>query len=308
MSLRMPTTTFGARRIRMIRRAPLLPALVFMLLVTQVPFLYTLVLSFLSWNRDHPVFGHSFAGLDNFRAVFADDRLRGALLVTVELTVVVVLLSVLLGLGLALILDRRFPGRGIVRTLLIAPFLIMPMAAALLWKHAFYNAQFGLINAVLNAVRGWFGVTAPTGWSILTEHPLLAVAFPLVWQWTPFMMLILLAGLQSQPGDVLEAAKIDGATPWQTVRSITLPHLSQYLQLSVLLGSIYIIQAFDAVYTVTRGVSGTTTVPFAIFETQVNSGDYGVTSAQGVLVVAGTMLVATFALRAASSLFREGDH
>jgi sorbitol/mannitol transport system permease protein len=304
----MTTTKFAAARARMVRRAPLLPAMVFLIAVTQVPFLYTLALSFLSWSRDHPELGRSFAGFGNFGSVFADDRLRGAVLVTVELTVVVVLLSLLLGLGLALILDRRFPGRGVVRTMLIAPFLLMPMAAALLWKHAFYNAQFGVVNGVVNAVRGWFGATAPTSWSILTEQPLLAVALPLVWQWTPFMMLILLAGLQSQPGDVLEAAKIDGASPWQTFRGITLPHLSQYLQLSVLLGSIYIIQAFDAVDTVTRGVSGTTTLPFAIFETQVNSGDYGVTSAAGVLVVVGTIVVATFALRLVSSLFKEGDH
>jgi sorbitol/mannitol transport system permease protein len=290
----------------MVRRAPLLPALLFTIVLTQLPFLYTLYISFLSWDRDHPEIGKKWAGFKNFRAVFSDSALRSAVFVTIELTALVVLVSLLLGLGLALLLDRRFAGRGVARTLLIAPFLIMPMAAALLWKHAFYNAQFGLINGVINGVRGWFGVHEPVHWSMLSAHPLLSVALPLIWQWTPFMMLILLAGLQSQPADVLEAARVDGAGNWQIFRSITLPHLRQYLELSVLLGSIYILQAFDAIYTITRGISDTTNLPFAVFETQVDSGDYGLTSAEGVIVVAGTILVATFALRVTSSLFREG--
>jgi sorbitol/mannitol transport system permease protein len=305
-----PTKTHRARRdtfgSRMIRRAPLLPALIFTIIVTQLPFLYTVYISFLGWDRDHPEFGKKFVGLKNFRAVLSDDTLRSAVLVTIQLTAVVVIVALLLGLGLALLLDRAFPGRGVARTLLIAPFLIMPMAAALLWKHAFYSAQFGLINGAINGVRGWFGHHSPTHWSMLSDHPLISVALPLIWQWTPFMMLILLAGLQSQPGDVIEAAQVDGANNWQIFRSITLPHLRQYLELSVLLGSIYILQAFDAIYTITRGISNTTNLPFAIFETQVDSGDYGLTSAEGVIVVFGTIIVATFALRVMSSLFKEG--
>ena len=293
-------------RTRMARRAPLLPALLFTIVLTQLPFLYTVYISFLSWDRDHPELGKKWAGFDNFRAVFSDSGLRSAVLVTIQLTAMVVIVSVLMGLGLALLLDRKFVGRGLVRTLLIAPFLIMPMAAALLWKHAFYNAQFGLINGAINGVRGWFGEHSPTHWSMLSAHPLISVAIPLVWQWTPFMMLILLAGLQSQPGDVLEAARVDGASNWQIFRAITLPHLRQYIELSVLLGSIYILQAFDAIYTITRGISDTTNLPFAVFETQVDSGDYGLTSAEGVIIVFGTIVVATFALRVTSSLFKEG--
>jgi sorbitol/mannitol transport system permease protein len=287
------------------RRLPLLPALIFTVIVTQLPFLYTIYISLVGWDRDHPEFGHKFVGLKNFRTVFTDHAIRSAVLVTVQLTALVVVVALVLGLVLALLLDRKFFGRGVVRTLLIGPFLIMPMAGALLWKHAFYNAQFGLINGALNGIRGWFGIHTPTGWSILSDHPLIAVAIPLVWQWTPFMMLILLAGLQSQPGDVLEAARVDGASGTQIFRYITLPHLRQYLDLAVLLGSIYILQAFDAIYTITRGVSNTTNLPFAIFQTQVDSGDYGVTSAQGVVVVFGTIVIATFALRTVSSLFKQ---
>ena len=301
-----PAAHGGTFRSRMARRAPLLPALIFVVVLTQLPFLYTVYISFLGWDRDHPEFGKKFVGLKNFRGVFSNSALRSAVFTTIELTALVVIVALFIGLGLALLLDRRFPGRGVVRTLLIAPFLIMPMAAALLWKHAFYNANFGLINAMINGVRGWFGIHTPTRWSILTDQPLMAVAIPLIWQWTPFMMLILLAGLQSQPGDILEAARVDGANNWQIFRSITLPHLRQYLELSVLLGSIYILQAFDAIYTITRGISNTTNLPYAIFETQVDAGDYGLTSAEGVIVVLGTIIVATLALRVLSSLFKEG--
>jgi sorbitol/mannitol transport system permease protein len=292
-------------RERWSRRFPLLPALIFAIILTQLPFLYTLWISMLAWDRDHPERGKKFVGLRNYKTVFTDPALRDAVVTTVKLTVSVVLVAVLLGLLMAILLDRKFIGRGFIRTLMIGPFLIMPMAGALIWKHAIYNAQFGLLNGVINGVRGWFGVHEPTGWSLLSTHPLVAVAIPLIWQWTPFMMLILLAGLQSQPGDVLEASKVDGASTSQTFRLITLPHLRQYLELSVLLGTVYIVQAFDAIYAITRGANGTTNLPFAIFETQVDAGDYGLTSAQGVVVVVGTIIVATFALRTVSSLFKE---
>ena len=136
-----------------------------------------------------------------------------------------------------------------------------------------------------------------------------AVIVALVWQWTPFMMLILLAGLQSQPGDVLEAAKIDGADGCQTFRFITLPHLRQYIELSALLGSIYVVQTFDAIFTITQGGPGsaTTNLPYEIYLTMFRKYEYGQAAAAGVVVVIGSIIVATFALRTISSLFTEED-
>jgi polyol transport system permease protein len=125
------------------RRIPLLPALIFVIIVTQLPFVATLVLSTLHWNVLNPG-ERSFAGLANYGTVFTDARLRNAVVNTVILTVSVVLVSLLIGLVLALLLDKRFFGRGLARTLLIAPFLVMPVAAALLWKHALYNPAYGL--------------------------------------------------------------------------------------------------------------------------------------------------------------------
>ncbi|MFB7509624.1 carbohydrate ABC transporter permease, partial [Streptomyces broussonetiae] len=126
-------------------RAPLLPALVFMIAVTQLPFVATLVISFFDWNALYPKARH-FTGLDNYHQVLTDAALRHSVWTTVLLTVAVVLASLVLGLALALLLDRRFRGRGIVRTLLIAPFLVVPVAAALLWKHVLYNPEYGLLN------------------------------------------------------------------------------------------------------------------------------------------------------------------
>ncbi|MER7441435.1 carbohydrate ABC transporter permease [Micromonospora avicenniae] len=279
------------------RRAPLLPALIFAIVVTQVPFLVTLYLSTLDWNALRPG-ERSFIGLANYAEVLTDSRLRAALTNTVVLTAGAVVASVLLGLGIAILLDRRFPGRGIVRTLLITPFLVMPMAAALLWKHAIYNPAYGLINGVLGGSTDW-----------VSQYPMLSVVATLVWQWTPFMMLIILAGLQSQSTEILEAARVDGAGGWQIFARITLPHLRPYLELGALLGSIYLVQTFDAVFTITQGGPGTATtnLPYEIYLTTFRKFEYGEAAAAGVVVVIGTIVVATFALRVISSLFRMED-
>jgi len=291
------------------RRAPLLPALVFTVIVTQLPFLATLVISSVSWNILRPG-REKFVGLQNYQTVFTDDRLRTDVVNTIVLTASVVIVSLLLGLGLAVLLDRRFPGRGLARTLLIAPFLVMPVAAALLWKHVLYNPDYGLLNGILNAIWHLFGQQQGPIIDWISLAPMTAVVAALVWQWTPFMMLILLAGLQAQPGDTLEAAKVDGANGVQTFRYLTLPHLRQYLELSVLLGSIYIVQAFDAIFTITQGGPGsaTTNLPYEIYLTMFRKYEYGQAAAAGVVVVIGSIVVATFALRVVSSLFtKEGN-
>ena len=185
--------------------------------------------------------------------------MRASVGTTVLLTVTVVLVSLLLGLGLALLLDRGFRGRGIVRTLLITPFLIVPVASALLWKHALYNASYGLLNGSLTWIWRLFGSDSPPQPDWMTDSPLAAVEVSLIWQWTPFMMLILLAGLQSRASDAVEAARMDGASAFDIFRYLTLPHLRRYLELAALLGTVYVVQNFDAVFTITSGGLGTPT-------------------------------------------------
>ncbi|KAA9151761.1 sugar ABC transporter permease [Amycolatopsis acidicola] len=269
------------------RRGPLLPALLFTIIVTQIPFIVTVIYSFQSWNLVRPGSSH-FVGLQNYIDVFADTQFRTALLNTVLITVVCVVVALVLGLALAMLLDRKFLGRGVVRTLLITPFLILPAAGALLWKTTMFDPTYGLLNFVFGGDTDW-----------LSEFPLASVMTQIVWQWTPFMMLLILAGLQSQPRDVLEAAQVDGAGRWRTFTSITVPHLSRYLQLATLLGAIYIVNSFDAIFLMTQGGPGTasTNLPYYIYQRAFQGFDVGQSSAMGVVTVVLTLIVATFALR-----------
>ncbi|WP_375479849.1 carbohydrate ABC transporter permease [uncultured Jatrophihabitans sp.] len=283
-----------------VRRAPLLPALVFMIIVTQLPFVATLIISFMNWSAQPTAPGRSFAGFANFKEVFQNPAYRDAVYTSIEMTVSVVAVSALLGLGIALLLDHKFFGRGVVRTMMIAPFLIVPIAAAVFWGNGMLQTGFGLIDGLL----GELGVHNAQNISFLTEHPKLSIEIELIWQWTPFMMLILLAGLQSRDPEIMEAASVDGANGWQLFRNITLPHLRRYLELSVVLGTIFIVQNFDSVIGMTGG-QNSTNIPYAVYEVFYSAKDYGAASALGVIVVVGSILVATFGLRVVSSLLTD---
>jgi sorbitol/mannitol transport system permease protein len=288
------------RRQKWSRRLPLLPALIFTIVVTQIPFLVTLWYSFHRWDFLKP---HSFKwnGLTNYIRPFKDSNFRSAALNTVYITVGTVVIASILGTMLAVLLDKPFFGQGFVRTLLITPFLIMPVAASLIWRHGFLDQTYGFLN--------WLGTVfgfSRTGFT--SKHPLASVIFVLVWQWTPFMMLISLSGLQSQSGEVLEAARVDGADGFNLFRRITLPHLRSYLELGALLGSIYLVQTFDTVVHLAGGASGATNIPYFIYNRSIGGGwQFGKASAFGVVVVVATILIANLALRVISSLL-EADN
>jgi sorbitol/mannitol transport system permease protein len=273
------------------RRAPLLPALVFTIVVTQIPFILTLFYSLQSWNLVRPG-SQEFVWFSNYVDVFTDSQFRQVALNTVVMTLGSVLIAVVLGLLLALLLNRRFVGRGVVRTLLITPFLITPVAAALLWRTVLLDPTLGLVNFVLSP----FGASG-TEW--ISQFPLASVMAALVWQWTPFMMLLLLAGLQSQPSDQLEAARVDGASAWSVFRELTLPHLRRFIELGVVLGTIYLVNTFDTVYMMTQGGPGVASanLPFYIYQRAFLGFDIGQSAAMGVVVVIITLIAASFALR-----------
>ncbi len=283
------------------RRLPLLPALLFVILVTQIPFIFTVIFSFQSWNLVRPGSRH-WVGLANYASVFTDSSFRQALFTEIELAALAVAISMVLGIGLAVLLDRTFPGRGVVRTLLIAPFLIMPTVAGLLWKTSMLDPVYGIVNYLLRLVG------LPTV-DFVSRYPLASIIAVLVWQWTPFMMLIVLAGLQSQSNEVLEAARVDGAGPWTTFRAITLPHLRSYIELGVLLGAIYLVNTFDVIYMMTQGGPGTATtnLPYYIYQRAFLGFDVGQASALGVVTVAGTILVAMVALRMLFTVFSTAE-
>jgi sorbitol/mannitol transport system permease protein len=283
------------------RRGPLLPALVFAIVFTQLPFVVTLYYSFQRYNLLRPE-NREFVWFVNYGKVVTDELFRNAIANTVQLTVSVVLLCALLGTALAMLLDRNFLGRSIVRTLLITPFLVMPAAAALVWKTSMLNPVFGIVDFVLAP----FGA-GQTDW--VSQYPMASIIMVLTWQWTPFFMLIILAGLQSQSPEILEAARMDGATAWQTFRRVTLPHLRQFIELATVLGTIFILQTFDVIFMITQGGPGqaTTNLPYFIYQQAFRAFDAGEAAAAGVITVAATIVFATFALRLVSGLFsKEG--
>jgi sorbitol/mannitol transport system permease protein len=286
------------RRQAWARRAPLLPALTFTVLVTQLPFLITIWYSLNRWDFLKPG-SFAFTGLSNYTKPFSDKFFREAALHTIVIVVGTVVLGTALGTLLACLLDRKFFGQGVVRTLLITPFLIMPVAASLIWRHAFLDATYGFVNWLLTLI-GMDRV------AFTTRHPLASVVAVLVWQWTPFMMLIILAGLQGQSGEVLEAARVDGANTWQIFRSITLPHLRPYMELGALLGSIYLIQTFDTVDQLAGGAPGARNIPYFIYQRSIGGGwKFGQASAYGVVVVIATIVIANLTLRLISSLLED---
>jgi len=286
------------------RRLPLLPALLYVIAITQLPFVVSIYYSFTNLkDKTQSLIPEptKFVGIDNYKQIFSDPFFRDAMWTSVKMTVLAVVLSLLFGTLFAVLLDRKFIGQGVIRTLLITPFLLMPVVAALIWKQQMFSSLFGVLNKALNFV----GLNSV---QFISDHPLASIVTVLVWQWTPFMMLIMLAGLQSQPGDVLEAASVDGANALGIFRQLTLPHLRRYLELGALLGSIYIVQAFDAIDVMTGGGPGSTNVPYYVYEESIGGGfRYGSASAYAIVVVVFSIVIATFALRVLSSLFRDEE-
>jgi len=288
------------RRDKWRRRLPLLPALLFIIVVTQVPFLFNIWFSLLDWKIVPPR-GPDFVGLENFIEGYSNQFFLNAVTISVVMTTSAVLLSLLVGTGLALLLDRQFFGRGIARTLLITPFLIMPVVAGLVWKNNMFSSNFGVLNALLEAI-GLDSVAFVERW------PMWSIVVVLVWQWSPFMMLIVLAGLAGQPTDILEAARVDRASSRGIFTQITLPLLRPYLELGIVLGAIYLLQVFDQIEVMTGGGPGSTNVPYFVYQRSIGGGwDFGQASAYAIIVVIASIIIATFALRVLSSLFQRDE-
>ena len=276
-------------------RLLVLPALFYAIVVTQVPFLLTVWYSLQRWNLQRPD-RRGFVGLDNYRTIIERDAaFRAGLINTVVFVVGAVLCSLLVGLLYAELVNHRFPGRGVVRTLLITPFLIMPVAAALTWKNMMLHPIFGVTDWVLRTILP--GDPSPN-W--LGHYPEVSIVGVLVWRWAPFMMLILLAGMQSISEEVREACRVDGATRWHEFRDITLPHLYRFIQLGGLLGTVFIVQEVDPIYMMTKGGPGnaTTTLPYLVYRKAIEGSNVGVGAAVGVIVVVLSIITITLLLRA----------
>ena len=274
-----------------LRRWLPLPAIVFMIAVTQAPLIFTLGFSLERWNLLRPK-RRKFLGLDNYPDVLTDPNFFTIIKTTLIITVAVVVATLILGMLLALLLNRDFPGKGIVRTMLITPFLIMPTVSAVLWKNVLFNPAFGLLAAAF----AMLGLPRP---DMLQDLPLFSVVIVTVWQWTPFMMLILLAGLQSLDHDQIEAAQIDGGGPITLFRHIVLPHLQRYIELAVLMETLFILSIFGVIFVLTSGGPGiqTTNLSYGIYQEAFQRWDIGEASAMGIFAIVLANIVLLFFVR-----------
>ncbi len=276
---------------RLLPRALLTPAVATLLAWMLVPLAMTLFFSAVRYNLMQPG-DKDFIGLANYEYFITDPDFGPAVFNTLALLAAVVAITVALGVGLALLINEPFPGRGLVRVLLISPFFVMPAANALLWKHMMMNPVYG----VLAQLWGAFGAT-PVDW--LTEHPLLSVIVMVAWQWLPFACLIFITSLQSLDREQMEAAGMDGANALQKFWYLTLPHLARPMSVVVMIETIFLMGVFAEIFTTTGGGPGneSTNMAFLIYKQALMNFDVGVASAGALFAVVLANIAAVFLIR-----------
>jgi sorbitol/mannitol transport system permease protein len=276
---------------RILPRVLLTPAVLTLLLWMIVPLVMTLYFSVIRYNLMQPD-QVGFVGLENYEYFITDPSFWTSVTNTVLLLGSVIVITVVLGVGLALLIDEPFPGRNIVRMLLISPFFVMPTVNALLWKHMMMNPIYG----VLAQVWQFFGAT-PVDW--LTDWPLLSIIIMIAWQWLPFATLIFMTALQSLNREQLEASRMDGATYLQQVRFMYMPHLGRSIAVVIMIEMIFLISVFAEIFTTTGGGPGdaSTNMAFLIFKQALLNFDAGVASAGALFAVILANIAAVFLIR-----------
>ena len=270
------------------KRLFMLPSVGMLLIWMIVPLSMTIYFSLIRYNLLYPE-RTGFVGLDNYEFFVTDEAFTHGLLNTSLMVGSVLIITVCLGLLISLLLNQQFMGRGIARVLIISPFFVMPTVTALLWKNMLMHPVYGVF-AWLASVLGF----QPIDW--LSELPLISIILMLSWQWVPFGVLILLTALQSIDQDQLEAAKIDGATYWQSFWYIVFPFLSRAIAVLVMIMTIFLLSVFAEIYVTTGGGPGfdTTNFAFLIYSQALLNYDIGVASAGGLLAVIFANIVAFF--------------
>ena len=276
---------------RPLARLLLAPAVGSLFLWMIVPLAMTLYFSVIRYNLMEPG-EHPFVGLENFRFFVTDPSFGTAILNTLLLLGSVILITVVLGVLIALLVNEPFPGQGIVRVLLISPFFVMPTVNALLWKHMMMNPIYGVLAQVWRAV----GLT-PIDW--LSDWPLLSVIIMVAWQWLPFAVLIFITSLQGMNREQLEAARMDGATWFQQFRFLVLPHLARSIAVVVMIEMIFLLSVFAEISTTTGGGPGdaSTNIAYLIFKQALLGFDVGVASAGALFAVVLANIAAAFLIR-----------
>lgn len=278
------------RREKLVALLLLAPAVLYLLAMAVYPTIYSLWLAVHNYTLYRPDFA-PFVGIANFTYLFGDELFRRSLRVTVVFALVAVALEFAIGLAVAVLLDRKMVGINLLRTLLIVPVLISPVGMGLTFRYIF-APSYGLLNYVLRSVG-----LSPVDWIVSTTWALPAVIAVDVWQWTPFVTLILLSGMQSVSVEVIEAAELDGLSEFQKLWRIVLPLIRPVVIVILLIRLIDAIRSFDLVFVLTRGGPGSSTEVLSIlsYETGFTSGDMGTASAVAwVTVVLVNLLVILF--------------
>ncbi|MFK8035264.1 MAG: carbohydrate ABC transporter permease [Hyphomicrobiales bacterium] len=270
-------------------RIMMAPAVILLLGWMLVPLTMTLWFSF---RKFLPLRGGDlgFAGFDNYSRFLSSGAFWPSVYTTLLIVGGVLVITVVLGVLLAMLLDQPMWGQGIVRILVIAPFFIMPTVSALLWKNMFMDPVNGLFGHIFKA----FGAE-PVVW--LTDAALPSIIMIVSWQWLPFATLILLTAIQSLNSEQLEAAEMDGAPPIKRFWFMILPHMGRAITVVILIQTIFLLSIFAEIFVTTSGAFDTKTLTYLIFQRITDSQNIGLGSAGGVYAIILANIVAIFLMR-----------
>jgi multiple sugar transport system permease protein len=273
--------------------ALIVPATIILAVINLYPFFYALNLSFHRWNMARPARGYEFVGLANYAAAFSDPRFLNSITRTVIFVVCAVSIEFLLGFGIAFVLNTNLKGMDLIRKIVIVPVMVMPIVASLIWFYMF-NQRYGIVNWALGLV----GIP-PQAWLTSKTLAMPSLIIADVWQWTPFMMLVILAGLRALPEYVYEAAQIDGLSRWQTFRRVTLPLLTPTILIIVLLRIMDAFKLFDLVYTMTTGgpAGSTETLSYYIYIQAFQFFELGYAAALAILMLILIIIISQIFIR-----------
>jgi sorbitol/mannitol transport system permease protein len=270
-------------------RMMLTPAVVLLLGWMLVPLIMTLYFSFRKYlplrSGDE-----GWVGFENYARFITSSAFVDSVVATLALVIGVLIITVVLGVLLALLLDQPMWGQGIVRILVIAPFFVMPTVSALVWKNMFMDP----VNGVLSHLWELFGAE-PVDW--LSQAPMTSIIMIVSWQWLPFATLILLTAVQSLDGEQLEAAEMDGAPVLKRFAYIILPHLARAITVVILIQTIFLLSIFAEIFVTTQGSFGTRTLTYLIYQRVLESQNVGLGSAGGIYAVILANIVAIFLMR-----------
>ncbi len=270
-----------------LRKYLVLPAFIFVAVITQIPFLITIILSFLKWNVKRPDIPVTFAGFDNYSYIFSDSKFYRVLFNSFIQAAGSLVLCTVLAFLLALLFNRTFKGIYLARSFIIISYFVMESVVGIVWKTLILSPSFG-INQVL---ASWIGVEPIAFFD--SAHSLITIIILIVWQWTPFMFMILLAGLQNLSDEVMESARIDGARGLKLVYYIQIPMIKSYFEVGMMFSLINILKVFGLVFVTTQGGPGVSSanLPYYVYRTAFYDWQMGRSAAIAVITVVITLII-----------------